>query len=157
MKYYDIYECSLGNLGIAEENGRITDLWFADQEDKWPQVEVQEETALLARAKIQLDEYFEGERKQFELPLNPSGTEFQCKVWRALEEIPYGETRSYKEIAEAVGSPKGFRAVGLANNKNPIAIIIPCHRVVGADKSLVGYGGGLDLKVALLALEAWKK
>ncbi len=110
-------------------------------------------SALSDLAYSQLCEYFEGRRKCFELPLELHGTDFQMRVWRALLAIPYGETRSYKDIAQAVGCPKGFRAVGMANNKNPIAIVVPCHRVVGADGSLVGYATGLDMKRWLLELE----
>ena len=101
----------------------------------------------------QLDEYFSGTRRSFELPLRLCGTPFQQRVWSALCEIPYGETRSYRDIAEAVGSPRAYRAVGMANNRNPILILVPCHRVIGADGALVGYGGGLDMKRALLELE----
>ena len=101
-----------------------------------------------------LDEYFKRERKSFdELPINLKGTEFQKKAWNALREIPYGQTRSYKEQAIAVGDVKACRAVGAANGKNPISIIVPCHRVIGSDKTLVGFGGGLDVKKALLELE----
>ncbi|WP_165176680.1 methylated-DNA--[protein]-cysteine S-methyltransferase [Desulfovibrio sp. ZJ369] len=112
-----------------------------------------QESPILRRARVQLEEYLAGRRKSFELPLAPRGTDFQRKVWEALTRIPYGETRSYKQIAEAVGCPRGCRAVGLANNRNPISIVIPCHRVIGADGRLVGYGGGLPLKKALLRLE----
>ena len=101
----------------------------------------------------QLEQYFAGRRKTFELPLAPEGTAFQLKVWQALQEIPYGETRSYGQIARAVGNEKAARAVGMANNQNPISIIIPCHRVIGADGKLVGYGGGLERKACLLELE----
>ncbi len=105
------------------------------------------------KAAEQLREYFDGKRKVFDLPLAPVGTEFQMRCWDALLEVPYGETRSYGDIARAAGSPKGFRAVGMANNRNPIAMIIPCHRIIGSDGKLVGYGGGLDIKVFLLELE----
>jgi methylated-DNA-[protein]-cysteine S-methyltransferase len=98
----------------------------------------------------QLAEYFAGDREEFDLPLEPHGTEFQLAVWRALAEIPYGETRSYGQIADAVGRPKAARAVGMANNKNPIAVIVPCHRVIGAGGALVGYAGGLERKTWLL-------
>ena len=101
----------------------------------------------------QLEEYFAGKRKQFDLPLSLRGTEFQRQVWAALRDIPYGVTRSYGQIAQAVGRPKAVRAVGMANHRNPISIIVPCHRVVGADGSLTGYGGGLENKKFLLALE----
>ena len=106
------------------------------------------------RAAVQLEEYLNGKRRHFDLPLRPQGTEFQRSVWNALLTIPYGETRSYKEIAQAVENPKAFRAVGMANNKNPISIFIPCHSVIGSSGSLVGYGGGLELKKRLLELES---
>lgn len=101
----------------------------------------------------QLDDYFSGVRQSFDLPISFEGTAFQEEVWRALLRIPYGQTASYKDLAGMVGRPGAFRAVGGANNKNPISIIIPCHRVIGADGSLVGYGGGLDMKAYLLDLE----
>jgi O-6-methylguanine DNA methyltransferase len=101
----------------------------------------------------QLDQYFAGERKQFTFALDLRGTDFQLACWRALLEIPYGETRTYAGIASAVGKPQGFRAVGMANNRNPIAIVVPCHRVIASDGTLCGYGGGLDIKRKLLELE----
>ena len=103
--------------------------------------------------KKQLDEYFEGKRRIFDIKVSFDGTKFQKSVWNALREIPYGETATYKEISEKVGCLKGYRAVGLANNRNPIPIIIPCHRVIGSDGSLTGYAGGLDIKKKLLILE----
>jgi methylated-DNA-[protein]-cysteine S-methyltransferase len=102
----------------------------------------------------ELEEYFAGDRRDFTFPLDLRGTEFQLKCWRALLAIPYGETRTYADIARAVGQPRGFRAVGLANNRNPIAIVVPCHRVIASDGTLCGYGGGLDIKQKLLDLEA---
>ncbi|WP_406863924.1 methylated-DNA--[protein]-cysteine S-methyltransferase [Streptomyces sp. HUAS MG47] len=102
----------------------------------------------------QLDAYFAGDLKEFTLPLNLIGTEFQLRVWQLLTEIPYGETRTYGELAEALGNPGASRAVGLANGKNPVSIVVPCHRVIGAGGSLTGYGGGLDRKKRLLAFEA---
>jgi methylated-DNA-[protein]-cysteine S-methyltransferase len=101
----------------------------------------------------QLEQYFAGERTSFDVALAPSGSEFQREVWAALATIPYGETRSYVQIARAVGRPSGSRAVGAANGRNPISIIVPCHRVIGADGSLTGYGGGMDRKRALLVIE----
>lgn len=101
----------------------------------------------------QLGEYFAGKRRQFDLALSPQGTDFQLRVWRALETIPYGQTISYAELARRVGNPKASRAVGLANGRNPLSIIVPCHRVIGADGSLTGYGGGLPIKEFLLRLE----
>jgi len=101
----------------------------------------------------QLDEYFAGKRREFDFALDLRGTDFQRACWRALQAIPYGETRSYADIARAVGRPHGFRAVGMANNRNPVAIIVPCHRVIASDGTLCGYGGGLDVKRKLLELE----
>jgi methylated-DNA-[protein]-cysteine S-methyltransferase len=101
----------------------------------------------------QLAEYFAGKRSQFELPLEPRGTEFQKKVWASLRTIPFGKTKSYAEIASAIGSPRACRAVGAANGKNPLSIVIPCHRVIGANGALTGFGGGLETKAKLLALE----
>lgn len=101
----------------------------------------------------QLDEYFAGERRQFNFELDLRGTDFQLACWQALLEIPYGKTRTYADIARAVGKPHGFRAVGMANNRNPIAIVVPCHRVIASDGTLCGYGGGLDIKRKLLELE----
>jgi methylated-DNA-[protein]-cysteine S-methyltransferase len=100
-----------------------------------------------------LEEYFSGQRQTFSLPLDLRGTEFQLKCWRALLDIPYGETRSYRDMARAIGHPTAFRAVGMSNNRNPIAIVVPCHRVIAADGTLCGYGGGLDVKRQLLDLE----
>ena len=111
-------------------------------------------TALSDEAARQLAEYFSGRRKCFDLPIRPEGTPFQLSVWNALLQIPYGETRSYQQIAAAVGNPKAVRAVGMACNRNPIWIVIPCHRVVGKNQSLTGYAGGLGMKQDLLALEA---
>lgn len=101
----------------------------------------------------ELDEYFTGRRRQFSFPLDLRGTDFQLACWRALLEIPYGETRTYADIARAIARPKAFRAVGMANNRNPIAIVVPCHRVIASDGTLCGYGGGLDVKRKLLELE----
>ncbi|NLA87786.1 MAG: methylated-DNA--[protein]-cysteine S-methyltransferase [Clostridiales bacterium] len=148
MKYAYTYASPVGTLYLAEENGALTDLRFRPI----PNAE-ERETPLLKRAAAQLDEYFCGKRRAFDLPLEAQGTAFQKAVWSALRDIPYGETRSYKDIACAVGKPTACRAVGSANNKNPISVIIPCHRVVGSGGSLTGYDGGLDIKQALLELE----
>jgi O-6-methylguanine DNA methyltransferase len=102
---------------------------------------------------LELDEYFAGQRREFRFALDLRGTDFQVACWRALLAIPYGETRTYADIARAVGRPKGFRAVGMANNRNPVAIVVPCHRVIASDGTLCGYGGGLDIKRKLLELE----
>ena len=120
---------------------------------KQPIYAKQIETDLLKEAYFQLSEYFKGSRKEFDLPLNPSGSDFQQTVWSELLSIPYGETRSYKEIAEAIGKPDSSRAVGNANNKNPIPIIIPCHRVIASGGKLTGYSGGADIKQKLLNIE----
>lgn len=109
---------------------------------------------ILQQACLQLQEYFAGKRTHFTLPLNPEGTEFQRQVWHALQQIPHGQTRSYADIAAAIGNPKAVRAVGQANNRNPIGIIIPCHRVIGADGTLTGYAGGLEAKQWLLEHES---
>lgn len=145
------YESEIGRIGIAEKDGRITNVYITG--DELPQDMEICETPLLSEAAGQLKSYFAGELKEFTLPLEPYGTEFMKRVWSALCEIPYGKTATYKEIAEKVGVPKGARAVGLANNRNPIAIFIPCHRVIGADGSLTGYRGGLEIKKRLLELE----
>ena len=145
-------ETPIGLLQIVEDDSAITQIRLADNSFS----RETEETPLLLEAKRQLTEYFSGKRKNFELPLAPKGTPFQQKVWTALQTIPYGETRSYQQIAEQIGSPKACRAVGLANNKNPIILAIPCHRVIGADGQLVGYAGGIWIKEKLLALEQAK-
>jgi O-6-methylguanine DNA methyltransferase len=113
----------------------------------------EESEAKLKSYVTELEEYFAGHRRQFTFPLDLRGTEFQLACWRALLAIPYGETRTYSDIARAVGRPQGFRAVGMANNRNPIAIVVPCHRVIASDGTLCGYGGGLDIKRKLLELE----
>lgn len=117
----------------------------------------EEESPLLRAARTQLLEYLSGARRSFDLPLDPAGTDFQRSVWEALRAIPYGQTRTYGEIAAAVGRPRAVRAVGQANHVNPLPIFIPCHRVVGKNGALTGYAGGLDLKGALLALESGKE
>lgn len=144
---YAIYNFLCGRLKIGYTDTAIRYVLFTDEEGNGTPSELSELAA------TQLSEYFAGKRKSFDLPLEALGTEFRKKVWAALTEIPYGETRSYKDIAESIGNPKACRAVGGANNKNPISIIIPCHRVIGAGGSLVGYGGGLDNKTLLLDLE----
>lgn len=144
------YETKIGKIGIVENGTAITHLYFGEiiSEDI-----NMIETPLLKKAKQELEEYLDGKRKTFDLPLAPEGTEFMQKVWKALKEIPYGETCSYKDIAKSIGNIKASRAVGMANNRNPILIFIPCHRVIGANGSLVGYAGGLDIKEKLLEME----
>ena len=113
--------------------------------------------AILERTVRQLDEYFNGRRTEFDLPVDLDGSDFQRTVWHGLRTIPYGETVSYGELARRIGNPKAIRAVGLANGRNPVSIVVPCHRVIGADGSMTGYGGGIERKVYLLALEAKQK
>jgi len=149
------YQTVIGTLAIAEENGKITHVNVSQA--KRPIAAEEKETPLLAEAAKQIQEYLSGARKVFLLPLAPQGTDFQKKVWQALQTIPYGETVTYKDIAVKIGSPLGCRAVGMANNKNPIGIIIPCHRVIGSNGKLVGYAGGLDVKARLLNLEQINK
>lgn len=148
------YESAIGRIGITENEGKITKVHIAD--DELPKDMQLCETPLLKEAVKQLESYFAGELKEFTLPLEPCGTAFMKKVWAALCEIPYGKTATYGDIAGKVGKPKAARAVGHANNRNPIPIFIPCHRVVGADGSLTGYRGGLEMKKKLLDLEKEK-
>ncbi len=138
-------------LTIFQDSEYITRIDFGHT--KSPAMCEKPESSLLKETEKQLIEYLDGTRKFFDLPLAPEGTEFQKKVWNTLMGIPYGSTASYKEIAEKIDCPKGFRAVGLANNRNPIPIIIPCHRVIGTNGSLTGYAGGLWLKESLIDLE----
>ena len=151
MKNFYFYNYPLCKLGIAEENGNICRVFF--KMGKTPDGFEKAETPLIKKAAAQLDEYFNGKRKVFNLPLKLNGTDFQIDVWKALQAIPFGETRSYGEIAHIIGKPKASRAVGMANNRNPIVIIVPCHRVIGHDGSLTGFGGGIELKRRLLKLE----
>lgn len=154
MHYFYTVETKIGTIRLGEEDGSISELLFKEDQswEERPNSRHQE-TPLLLEASRQIVDYFNGERKDFDLPLAPKGTRFQQTVWAALRSIPYGETRSYKDIAIAIGKPRAYRAVGMANNRNPISIIIPCHRVIGSDGSLVGYGGGLHIKRDLLQLE----
>jgi len=116
-------------------------------------IQLRESRQALAPYLRELDEYFAGERREFSIPLDLRGTDFQLRCWRALLDIPYGKTRTYGEIARAIGHPHAFRAVGMSNNRNPVAIVVPCHRVIASNGSLCGYGGGLDVKRKLLDLE----
>lgn len=149
--YKKCMQSPVGEIVIIEDKGKIVEIDIA-KNNKLDNIE-EKDTELLLQTEKQLKEYFEGKRFDFEIPLNPIGTEFMQSVWKALEQIPYGETRTYKEIADAVGNPKASRAVGMANHRNPIPIIIPCHRVIGSNNKLVGYGLGLDMKQYLLELE----
>lgn len=150
---YLIYQSPIGAYLIGADD---TNILAIDRIDEAETI-IEKETPLLRVAKQQLTEYFAGQRTVFDLPIKTAGTAFQQQVWQALKAIPYGETRSYKEIATAIDNPKAVRAVGGANNKNPISIVIPCHRVIGSSGQLVGYGGGLDAKFFLLALESQNK
>ena len=139
-------ETPIGVLGLCARDGFLTAV-------KFHAVETFGEDRALDMAARQLEEYFSGSRREFDIPMDMGGTDFQKKCWQALMEIPYGETRSYSDIAMQVGSPKGVRAVGMANHVNPIPIIVPCHRVVGKNGSLTGYAGGLDMKTWLIEHE----
>lgn len=151
MKNLFYYETPIGSIGIAEKNNKITNVFFKDSSTS-SEFNVKE-TSILIEANNQLQEYFLGKRKTFDLPLNPEGTKFMNDVWNLLCDIPYGEIRSYKEIARLLNNDKAYRAVGLANNRNPIPLFIPCHRVISSDGNLTGYLGGLEVKSYLLKLE----
>lgn len=143
------YETDLGIIGIRDNNNAITEVFYSKSKIN----DHLKETPLIRECFNQLKEYFQGTRREFTIPIEAEGSEFQKKVWKALLDIPYGQTRTYKEIAIAIGNEKACRAVGMANNRNSISIIIPCHRVIGANGKLVGYGGGLDIKEKLLNIE----
>lgn len=151
-----IIDSPVGKLRLVAEDGFLTELRFGgepvavelDGINDW----------VLDETERQLREYFDGARREFDLPLRPKGTPFQLEDWLALKEIPYGETATYGDIARRIGRPKAFRAVGMANHSNPISIIVPCHRVIGSNGKLTGYGGGLENKQKLLELEQkWKQ
>jgi methylated-DNA-[protein]-cysteine S-methyltransferase len=150
---YTTLSTPIGELLLtADDDGAVTGVHLPGRHPKttgW-----QRDDALLEPARRQLGEYFAGERTAFDLPLRPAGAPFQRRVWEALQRIPYGETASYGEIAREIGHPGAARAVGAANGRNPIAIVVPCHRVIGSSGALTGYGGCLDCKRALLDLEA---
>ena len=151
MTAYDTIDSPIGELLLTAEGGALTRLYMSpfDVEDAW-----ERDPAALAEPTRQLREYFAGGRTEFELALDAAGTDFQRRVWERLVTIPYGETTTYGELAQELGDPRKVRAVGMANGRNPISIVVPCHRVIGADGSLVGYGGGLERKRILLAHEA---
>ena len=138
----------LGTILITANTDAITSIWFVDDSKGESNT-----SPILDAAAVQLQEYFAGERKTFDLPLAPEGTKFQKQVWNALLTIPYGKTVSYLDVSRMIGNKKAIRAVGLANGKNPISIVVPCHRVIGSDGSLTGYGGGLWRKECLLRHE----
>lgn len=145
-----VYKSPVGELLIVCTETALLSLGARKEQES---VEDKENNPVIQQTIKELEEYFAGSRKVFTVPLDLRGTEFQKKVWEALREIPYGETRSYKEIAEKIGNPKASRAVGMANHRNPIGIVVPCHRVVGANGKLTGYAGGIPMKQALLELE----
>lgn len=148
MTKYAYYPFVFGILKVGYTDKSVISLERTAQIDS-----INEPSALSELAFNQIIEYLNGRRTDFDFPYELSGTEFQKRVWKELCHIPYGETRTYKQLAEAIGHPKASRAVGLANSKNPVAIAVPCHRVIGSNGSLTGYAGGLDMKKALLQLE----
>ena len=152
--HYTYHDSPIGPLLLAGQDGDLAVIRFpSNGEREPPKAGWTPQDAPFDDVKRQLDGYFAGRRRRFDLPLAPTGTAFQRQVLKALQAIPYGETRSYKQVAEAIGKPRAVRAVGAANGRNPLPIIIPCHRVIGSDGSLTGFGGGLDAKRQLLALE----
>jgi methylated-DNA-[protein]-cysteine S-methyltransferase len=154
--YYTYHACPLGELLLTSNGTALTRLYLptgkssTEPEAGWAR---DDDSAPFALARAELDDYFAARLRRFTVPLAGDGTAFQRRVWQALCEIPYGRTEGYGELAARIGAPGGARAVGLANGRNPIAIIVPCHRVIGADGRLVGYGGGMRVKERLLALE----
>lgn len=148
MVYFCKYQFENISLYLVATETHLINIQFTQ-----PQKALLQTTELLSIATIQLDEYFQGKRTTFSLPFKLTGTPFQLAVWKELQNIPYGQTTSYKEIAQKINKPKAYRAVGMANNKNPLPIIIPCHRVIGSNGKLIGYAGGLKLKNYLLELE----
>jgi methylated-DNA-[protein]-cysteine S-methyltransferase len=159
MTGYTITDTPVGPMVLTADNGALTGLQLPDGGHHRPvdaQWERVDDDPVLKAAATQLEEYFAGRRTSFDVPLDLQGTAFQRAVWDALRDIAYGTTASYGEIAAQVGQPGAARAVGMANHRNPVAVIVPCHRVIGADGSLTGYGGGLSCKEFLLSLEgAW--
>jgi methylated-DNA-[protein]-cysteine S-methyltransferase len=147
------YQSPVGELLLMGDGLALTGLWFHDP-SRPAAMHGRRDDDAFAAARLQLDEYFAGSRRSFDLSLAPHGTDWELGVWEALRAIPYGEARSYGEVATSVGAARAARAVGLANARNPIAVIVPCHRVIGANGSLTGYGGGLERKRFLLDLEA---
>lgn len=157
MEYYDYYDSPLGQMLLVATDEALTGLHFA-ADKYYPAISAewqrQPRAKIILSARQQLDEYFAGKRKTFDLTVDPAGTAFQRGVWRALQDIPYGTTMNYGTLAQRIGKPTASRAVGAANGRNPISIVIPCHRVIGANGDLTGYAGGMERKDALLRLEA---
>ena len=154
MKAIYKYDGPLGTYALEEQNGLLTRLWLGDRMALLPGETEISETPLLKEAHRQLTAYFAREQKQFDLPIAPEGTPFQLKIWKLLQEIPYGTTITYGELARRSGDIKASRAVGMANSRNPLPILIPCHRVIGSGGKLTGYTGGLNIKIGLLQIEA---
>ncbi|MDR2292528.1 MAG: methylated-DNA--[protein]-cysteine S-methyltransferase [Prevotellaceae bacterium] len=149
MKNYYSYNIKTICILIVEDNGYVVEIAFAKKEIEGNE----KETDVIKQAAAQLEEYFAGKRQSFDFPINLQGSEFQKRVWVALQNIPYGELRTYKQIAEKIGNSKASRAVGMANNKNPLPIVVPCHRVTGSNGKLIGYAYGLDMKAYLIDIE----
>ena len=153
--HYCYLQTPVGKLLLAGDEQGLRQVDFQDgPHPARPRPDWQKDAKPLAAVSAQLREYFSGRRRRFEVPLAPEGTEFQLKVWQALRGIPYGETWSYGQLARRIGKPRAARAVGAANGRNPLPIIVPCHRVIGADGTLTGFGGGLKIKHKLLELES---
>ena len=156
MRYYDLYESPYGRILLVASDEGLSGVYF-DGQKHHPQLEAawrhDAHHALLRQAKGELAEYFRGERKRFETALAPEGTPFQCRVWRAISTVDFGATLTYGELARRAGSRGSARAVGAATGRNPIGIIVPCHRILGSNGSLTGYAGGMEKKRALLELE----
>jgi methylated-DNA-[protein]-cysteine S-methyltransferase len=153
--HHTTIDSPIGELLLTQADGELTGLYMqAGRKPAIPDPASREDAEALGETVTQLREYFAGERRDFTMPLAPHGNEFELRVWEALREIPYGETVSYGEIARRIGAPTAARAVGLANGRNPISVIVPCHRVIGSDGSLTGYGGGLPRKRYLLDMES---
>ncbi len=150
--YYATTNSPLGQIQVVWNDNGVTHIDFENEMPE-PQLSWKKVSASKSDAVQQLKEYFQGRRQNFDLPLAPTGTAFQNQVWKALVKIPYGTTTSYGELAKQIGRPKASRAVGAANGKNPLAIVVPCHRVIGSNGKLTGYAGGLERKAALLQLE----
>jgi methylated-DNA-[protein]-cysteine S-methyltransferase len=152
--WFDDIPSPVGRLRLVADAHGLRQVGFErERHPKAPSLDWIRDAARVAFARTQIDEYFEGRRQVFELPLHPLGTPFQLEVWHALAGIPYGATVSYGEVARRIGQPQAVRAVGAANGRNPLPIVLPCHRVIGSDGSLTGFGGGLPTKRFLLALE----
>lgn len=157
MQYFHYYDSPLGQILLVANDVALTGLHFVGEKyypaitTDWQQ---RSDANMIARASAQIDEYFAGQRKDFDLPVDPAGTPFQRDVWQALRNIPYGVTTNYGTLAQRLGKPKASRAVGAANGRNPISIVIPCHRVIGANGDLTGYAGGMARKESLLRMEA---